>query len=113
MTFLFAYLGSLNRPPGWPIRLMYLTEAAFVIVTFVCVLLVRRLRDSGTQPKRHMVAAAGGISASFGLIMPFELAPFFFGVGGEWMLATTALNLVYPFAAALFIFLFARLMRNR
>jgi hypothetical protein len=37
-----------------------------------------------------MVAAAGGISASFGLIMPFELAPFFFGVGGEWMLATTA-----------------------
>ena len=90
MAFLFAYLGSLNRPPGWPIHLMYLTEAAFVSVTFVCIFLARRLRDTGTQPKRYMVAAAGGISASFGLIMPFELAPFFLGVGGEWMLATTA-----------------------
>jgi tetratricopeptide (TPR) repeat protein len=112
MTFVFAYLASLNKPPGWPIHLMYLTEAAFVVVAFVCVLLAMRLRGTGTQPKRDMVAAAGGVSASFGLIMPFELAPFFFGARGEWMLATILLNLVYPLAAALFIFLFAKFMRG-
>jgi tetratricopeptide (TPR) repeat protein len=111
MSFLFAYIGSLNRPPGWPIHLIFLTEAAFVIVTFVCFLLAGRLRRSGTQPKRDMVAAAGGISAAFGLIMPFELAPFFFGVRGEWMLATIGLNLFYPPAAVLFIFQFAKFMK--
>jgi tetratricopeptide (TPR) repeat protein len=111
MTFVFAYLGSFNKPPAWPIHLMYLTEAAFVIVAFVCALLARRLRSIGTRPKRDMVAAAGGISASFGLIMPFELAPFFFGVRGETMMATIGLNLVYPIAAALFIFLFAKFMK--
>jgi tetratricopeptide (TPR) repeat protein len=111
MSFVFAYLGSLNQPPGWPVHLMYLTEAAFVMLAFVCVLLAVRLRRSGTQPKRDMVAAAGGISASLGLIMPFELAPFFFGARGEWMLATITLNLVYPLAAALFIFLFAKFMK--
>jgi tetratricopeptide (TPR) repeat protein len=111
MALVFAYLGRLNKPPGWPIHLMYLTEAAFVMVAFVCVLLAMRLRRIGTQPKRDMVAAAGGVSASFGLIMPFELAPFFFGARGEWMLATIVLNLVYPLAAALFIFLFWKFMK--
>src|ERR1700722_9897451 len=106
MAFVFAYLGSLNAPPGWPIHLMYLTEAAFVIVAFACLLLAMRLRRNGTQLKREMVATAGGVSASFGLIMPFELAPFFFGVRGEWMMATILLILVYPLAAVLFIFLF-------
>jgi len=110
MTFVFAYIGSFNKPPAWPIHLMYLTEAAFVIVTFVCVLLTRRSASIGTRPKRDMVAAAGGISASFGLIMPFELAPFFFGARGEWMMVTIGLNLAYPIAAALFIFLFAKIM---
>jgi len=112
MAFLFAYLGSLNKPPGWPIHLMYLTEAAFVVVALVCALLARRLRRVGTQLQRDMVAAAGGISVSFGLIMPFELAPFFFGVHGEWMLATIGLILVYPLAAALFIFLFWKFVRG-
>jgi tetratricopeptide (TPR) repeat protein len=108
MTFLFAYLGSLNRPPGWPIHLMYVTEAALVFVTFACVLLAKHVRDRGTQPERYLVAVAGGIGASFGLIMPFELAPFFFGASGESMLASVLLNLVYPPAAILFIYLFLK-----
>jgi tetratricopeptide (TPR) repeat protein len=112
MSFLFAYLGTFAKPPGWPIHLMYLTEVAFVIVTFGCLLIGGRLRRSGTQSQRYLIAAIGGISASFGLIMPFELAPFFFGVAGEWMLATITLNVVYPVAAALFIFLFARFVKT-
>jgi thiosulfate dehydrogenase (quinone) large subunit len=111
MTFVFAYLGSFYQPPGWPIHLMYLTEATFVIVTFVCVLFAGHLRKVGTQPQRDMVASTGGISASFGLIMPFELAPFFLGARGETMMASILLILVYPVAAALFIFLFARFMK--
>jgi len=35
--------------------------------------------------------------------MPFELAPFFFHARGEVMMATIALNLLYPFAAIMFI----------
>jgi hypothetical protein len=70
--FVFAYLGTFNKPPGWPVHLMYLMEAAFVMAALVCVLLAMRLRRTGPQPKRDMVAAAGGASASFGLIMPFD-----------------------------------------
>jgi hypothetical protein len=88
MMFLFAYLGQFNTPPGWPIHLMYLTEAAFVIVAFVCVLLATNLKCIETQLRRDMIAGVGCVCASFGLIMPFELAPFFFGAKGEIMMAT-------------------------
>jgi len=60
-----------------------------------------------------MVAAVGGVSASFGLIMPFELAPFFFDVHGEIMLATIVLMLVYPIAAFLFISFFWKFKNAR
>jgi thiosulfate dehydrogenase (quinone) large subunit len=110
--FVFAYVAMWSglSHDEWPVRLIYLTEAAFVIVAFVCVLLARSLRGTGTRLKRDIVAVVGGISASFGLIMPFELAPFFFGVRGEWMMATMGLIVVYPIAAALFIFLFRKFM---
>jgi hypothetical protein len=110
MMFLFAYLGTFNTPPGWPIRLMHATEAGFVVVAFACVLLAASLSRTGTQLKRDIVAVVGGISASLGLIMPFELAPFFFNARGEIMLGTVALILVYPLAALLFIFLFRKFM---
>ena len=46
MMFVFAYIAqSMGLSHNeWPLRLIYLTEAAFVIVTFVCVLLAERLR---------------------------------------------------------------------
>jgi hypothetical protein len=110
MSFLFAYLGSLNKLPGWPIQLMYLTEAAFVAVAFMCVLIAVISRGKAKQLWRDAVAVAGGVSASFGLIMPFELAPFFFGARGEWMLATILLNLVYPVAAILLTWGFRKFM---
>jgi hypothetical protein len=112
MSFLFAYLATLSEPPGWPVHLMYGTEAAFVIVALVCVVLGRVFKGAGTQLKRDLVAAVGGVSASFGLIMPFELAPFFFNSGGEIMLATIALNLVYPIAIIVFISLFRKFVNG-
>lgn len=110
MMFVFAYIGSLTTPPGWPVRLIYLTEAAFVIAALVCAFLATRWRGTGRQLKRDVVAVVGGASAGFGLIMPFELAPFFFNVSGEIMLGTIALILVYPIAVVLFVFLFHRFM---
>jgi thiosulfate dehydrogenase (quinone) large subunit len=109
MMFLFAYLASLNEPHGWPIHLMHVAETAFVVTAFICVLLAAFLKGR-TRWQRDLVAFVGGVSTSFGLIMPFELAPFFFDVQGEIMLGTIVLILVYPFAAALFIFLFSSAM---
>jgi len=111
MTFLFAYFATLLRPPGWPVHLIYLTETTFVAVVFTCILIALFWKGRRTRYWRDTVAAAGGISAGFGLIMPFELAPFFFGVRGEWMMATITLNIFYMPAAALFVFLFAKFMK--
>jgi hypothetical protein len=107
MMFLFAYLGTLSDPPGWPVHLIYLTEAAFVIGALVCALVLKRI---ATQGIRDALAVVGGVCAAFGLIMPLELAPFFLHASGEIMLGTIALNLAYPVAAVLFIFLYRNFM---
>jgi hypothetical protein len=107
--FVFAYIAALSGAHDWPVRLIYLTEAAFVIIAFACIILAGTPKGTSTQLKRDIVAVVGGISLSFGLIMPFELAPFFFGVGGEWMMATIALILVYPLASVLFFFMIRKL----
>ena len=108
MTFVFAYIGSLTTPagasPDWPIGLMYETEAVCLILAFVCPLVAIMSRGKGTQLWRDAVAVVGGASAAIGLIMPFELAPFFFHARGEVMLGTIALNLFYPVVALPLIF---------
>jgi 4-amino-4-deoxy-L-arabinose transferase-like glycosyltransferase len=113
MMFVFAYIAqSMGLSHNeWPLRLIYLTEAAFVIVAFVCVLLAGRLRGTGPQPWRVAVAFVGGVSVSLGLIMPLELAPMFFRVHGEWMMATMVLILLYPIAAVLFTLGFSKFMK--
>jgi thiosulfate dehydrogenase (quinone) large subunit len=108
MMFVFASLGSRETPSGWPVHLMHQTEWAFVIVAIICMLLGRLLR--GIVPY-ELFAIVGGIGAGFALVMPFELAPFFFGSSGEIMLASMALILVYPVAVALFIFLFLKILQ--
>jgi len=70
--------GPLDTPHDRPVELMRLTEAAFVIVAVVCVVLAMILRSIGTEPLRDRAAVAAGVSASPGLIVPFELAPLFF-----------------------------------
>jgi hypothetical protein len=107
MMFLFAYLGSLSDPPGWPAHLIYLTEAAFVMVALVCALVLKRI---ATPWIRDVLAVVGGVCAAFGLIMPLELAPFFLHASGEIMLGTVLLNLAYPVAAVLFVFLYRNFM---
>jgi thiosulfate dehydrogenase (quinone) large subunit len=111
MTFLFASLGSLNGSRDWPVHLMHQAEAGFVITAVGCVLIIILLNGTGrgAQWLRDGVAAIGGISTSFGLIMPFELAPFFFGSPGEIMLASIALNLLYPITAFALFFLFRKM----
>jgi tetratricopeptide (TPR) repeat protein len=114
MLFVFAYLANSMGWPihEWPLRLIYLTEAAFIIVAFVCVLLAARLRRTGTWPWHYAVAVAGGVSVGCGLIMPFEFAPIFFGVRGEWMMLTILLELVYPIAIGLSALWFSKFMEG-
>jgi thiosulfate dehydrogenase (quinone) large subunit len=107
MTFVFAYIGSLTGTRDWPVALMHRTEAAFIIVAVGCLLLGLIIQN---QVVRDMLAAVGAVSASFGSIMPFELAPFFFGSRGEIMMASILLIFAYPVAAVPFIFLFRGLM---
>jgi len=80
------------------------------LFALVCFVLAVTWKGTRSQPKRDTVSAIGGIATGFGVVMPLELAPFFFGTRGEIMLATVPLILVYPLAAALFIFLFLKLM---
>jgi thiosulfate dehydrogenase [quinone] large subunit len=110
MMFLFAYLGSLTSPPGWPTRLMYLTQATFIAAAFVCFVLAICWKGTRSHAKRDMVAGIGGIATGFGVLMPLELAPFFFSSRGEIMMATVLLILIYPLAVGLFIALFLKLM---
>ncbi len=105
MMFFFASLSSANGSREWPVSLMHTFEAGFVLTTLVCIVLAVRWRDCQTEWS-NAVAFVGGVCASLGLIMPFELAPFFFGAKGEIMLGTIVLILVYPVAAFLFVFLF-------
>lgn len=110
MMFVFAALGSQaeNGEKVWPIHLMHVTEGALLCVAAVCFLIALffdRLRVS----LKVVVVLVGGVSAGIGSVMPFELAPFFFGSKGEIMMATIALILVYPVAIALFIFVLVKL----
>ena len=108
MMFVFASAG--DQASGWPVHLMHQTEAAFVILAFGSVLLGMLLR--GIIPYQ-LFAVLGGIGAGFGLVMPLELAPFFFGARGEIMLGTVALILVYPVAVVIFILLFLKILQPR
>jgi thiosulfate dehydrogenase (quinone) large subunit len=114
MMFLFAYIGSQTGAShdDWPLRLIYATEGAFIALSILCIFLAARLRRSGPTPWHPLIAIVGGVCVGFGLIMPFELAPMFFGVRGEWMMATMLLIMLYPFAAALFISLFWKFMNR-
>ncbi len=111
MMFVFAALGytAASGEKVWPVRLMHVTEATLLGVALACFLMGA---FSPRIPKSLKVAAVliGGVSAGIGAVMPFELAPFFFGAKGEIMMATIALILVYPMTIALFIYLFMKLM---
>jgi len=107
MMFVFAYLGK--QESGWPVHLMYQTETAFVAVALTCLVLSPFLKRAVTC---IVAAVIGGISAGFGLIMPFELAPFFFGARGEVMLGSILLIFVYPVVAAFFIVVFLFIMKS-
>jgi thiosulfate dehydrogenase [quinone] large subunit len=107
MMFVFAAMG--DHASGWPVQLMHQTERAFVIVAFGSLLFGCFLKSILPY---QLFALVGGVAAGFGLIMPFELAPFFFGARGEIMLGTMVLILAYPVAIIVFIFLFSTILKR-
>ena len=107
MMFVFASMG--NHATGWPVHLMYVTEAAFLVAAFGALVFGSGLSEIVPY---QLIAVVGGIGAGFGLIMPFELAPFFFGARGEWMLATMCLILAYPIVVPIFIRMYSSALRH-
>lgn len=105
MMFVFASLG--NQQSGWPVQLMHQTEAALITVALICFVVALFLKRAAACV---VVAVIGGTSSGFGVVMPLELAPFFFGARGEVMLASVLLIFAYPIAVALFIVLFLVIM---
>lgn len=106
MMFVFAYLGGVSGSNNWPIQLIHNTEWAFVITAVVCLVLAIAVGQRAAEPVRDLIAIIGGASAGLGLVMPFELAPFFFNARGEIMMMSIALILVYPIAIFAFFLLF-------
>ena len=112
--FVFGSIGQESEPHVWPIHMMHITEAVFVVSALVCLVAAMFLSmKPGPSSFKELVAIVGGISASFGLIMPFELMPFFFHVKGEAMLGTMVLVLFYPIAAVVFWALLRAAMRTK
>lgn len=105
MMFVFAAMS--NNTSGWPVHLMHQVEEAFIIAAFGSLVLGVLLKGIAYQ----LFALVGGIGAGFGLIMPFELYPFFFGGRGEVMLGSMVLILAYPVAVVVFILLFLKVLR--
>ncbi len=109
MTFVFGWIAIANGTKDWPVDLIHQTEAVLLGAAFGCFVIaasLTRLPDA----LKVLVALIGGISAGVGTIMPFELAPFFFGSRGEIMMMTILLILVYPVAIIGFGLLFAKMM---
>jgi len=114
MMFLFAYISLKLSLNDWPVGLIRATEVALLLVACGSFVLARRVRDtpmSYRPGKVDIIATIGGISTSIAVIMPFELAPVFFGAKGEIMLATILLIPLYPAAAVLFYKILRSTMR--
>jgi hypothetical protein len=113
MMYVFASIGYGSQPHVWPVHTMHVTEAVFVASALVCLVAAMFLSTKpGPSLLKELVAVVGAIGASFGLIMPFELMPFFFDVPGQVMIGSMVLVIFYPFAAVVFWALLRKAMQN-
>ena len=113
MIFVFASAGYKSEPHVWPVHMMHVTEAVLVALAMISLVAALFLATvPGQSLLKEFVALVGGVSASIGLIMPFELAPFFFHERGEVMMASILLILLYPPAALAFWALLRKVMQN-
>ena len=112
MMFVFAYIGSKTGSHDWPVTLMYVTEAVLLILAIASISIAGIWKTRIPQLWRDVVAVVGGVSAGVGMIMPFELAPFFFHARGEVMLGTIVLILAYPVFVIPFVIGLRKLMNG-
>jgi hypothetical protein len=91
MTLFFAWIGDKSGSHDWPVGLIRVTEIGFIVAAAACVFVYLKSSWPHKETGRFMLRVLAATATSFALIMPIELAPFFFGVRGEVMLATFAL----------------------
>ncbi len=109
MILVFAYVASRFGLKDWPVEWMYAMEAFFVTSAIVCLLMLLRSRSRHKKSHLQLGILIGGICAAFAVVMPLELAPFFFHIGGEIMLATFG---IAPFAYVVMSLLCVYLVRK-
>jgi hypothetical protein len=93
MDWLFA-----KDHAGWPEHFIYALEFAFVggwIVAFHAASAI----DDRRSGLRSLVSGLGVLIGAIAISFPILLAPLFFHVAGEWMMATIpAMIVVFPLA---------------
>ena len=110
MMFVFA---SGSQPHVWPVHMIHVMEVVFVALALACLSAAIFLSTKpGPSLLKELVAFVGGISVSIGLIMPFELMPFFFNVPPLVMIGSMVLIPFYPIAALTFWALLRKVMRT-
>ncbi len=83
---------------GWPQHFICGLEIAFVVVAFVAFYAASAIRNSGNG-LRSLIISGGVLVGAIAVSFPILLAPIFFSVRGEWMMATIpAMIFVLPFA---------------
>ena len=93
MDWLFA-----TEAGGWPVHAIYVLEVLFVILTIFAF----RVSRSRTGRDREMAAELCVLVGALALSVPIILAPMFFFVAGEWMMATLP-GAIVIFPLALYI----------
>ena len=82
----------------WPIHLIYVLEAAFAVGCIVAFFAASAVGNS-RGGLRSLVAGAGVFVGAIAISFPIMLAPLFFSIRGEWMMATIpAMIFVFPIA---------------
>lgn len=97
MTWLYE-----KNVAGWPVHMLYAIEVACLVLTVLFLVLARYARNN--RGASEFSAVVAGVCAGIATTWPVLLAPLFFPVRGETMLATVPFTF---FAAPLAIWFWA------
>ena len=96
MDWLFA-----RDVAGWPVHFIYVLESAFAAGFVAAFIAASAINNPGSGLKGFLIVI-GVLVGALAISFPIMLAPLFFSIRGEWMMATIpAMIVVFP--AALFV----------
>ena len=82
----------------WPAHFIFVLETAFA-VGWIAAFFAASAIDNSRSGLRSLVIGVGVLVGAIAISLPILLAPLFFSVAGEWMMATIpAMIFVFPLA---------------